>query len=195
MRRADHSSRGVLPSLLCLGVVEESHRGVQIGLSINENKKCYRAVVFKLSGLRKQIPFVLYEERKTNRMQQLDVYYYFCLNMFRASLCPSSGEQRPCNRVFVLLKMGIMMPETCWDRSNNKHLIVSSFWFFSLHTLLTMHGHRNLKPKNSFCTEISKRNFYVLQLHFLCYSSSFLSIISAGFGYKFPIIFFFHDFT
>jgi hypothetical protein len=87
----------------------------------------------------------------------------FCLDMFRASLCPSSGEQRPCyciwctalvlldvvgsgcgvlravlasynaaphnhyqphpakpeqytkcsNTVFVLLKMGIMMPETC----------------------------------------------------------------------------------
>jgi hypothetical protein len=57
-----------------------------------------------------------------------------CLNMFRATLCPSSGEQRPCycpatatnhiqqnqnntpnaaNRAFVLLKMGIMMPETC----------------------------------------------------------------------------------
>jgi hypothetical protein len=28
---------------------------------------------------------------------------------------------------------------------NNKHLIVESCWFFSLHTLLTMHGHRNLK--------------------------------------------------
>ena len=74
-----------------------------------------------------------------------------CLNMFRASLCPSSGEQMPCyyiwcivlvlldvlgsgcgalsarqkteqytkcsNRAFVLLKMGIMMPETCCDRS------------------------------------------------------------------------------
>ena len=80
----------------------------------------------------------------------------FCLSMFRASLCPSSGEQRPCyciwcialvlldvvgisvkcshlapqplpttcsrtsavhqmkeHTVFVLLKMGIMMPETC----------------------------------------------------------------------------------
>ena len=68
----------------------------------------------------------------------------FCLNMFRASLCPSSGEQRPCARilqrsapqplpttsrrtsavhhmqkhtVFVLQKMGIMMLETCLDRS------------------------------------------------------------------------------
>ena len=33
---------------------------------------------------------------KTNKMQQLDVYYQYFLNMFRASLCPSSGEQRPC---------------------------------------------------------------------------------------------------
>ena len=72
----------------------------------------------------------------------------FCLNTFRASLCPSSGERRPCvtacgvlrwfcwmwlvaavgrcvvgcehcegyyssRTVFVLLNMGIMMPETC----------------------------------------------------------------------------------
>ena len=28
---------------------------------------------------------------------------------------------------------------------NNKHLIIASCWFFSLHNLLTMHGHRNLK--------------------------------------------------
>ena len=32
---------------------------------------------------------------KTNKMQQLDVYFQQFLNMFRASLCPSSGEQRP----------------------------------------------------------------------------------------------------
>jgi len=36
------------------------------------------------------------EREKTNKMQQSDVYYQHCLNMFRASLCPSSGEQRPC---------------------------------------------------------------------------------------------------
>jgi len=29
-------------------------------------------------------------------MQQSDVYYQHCLNMFRATLCPSSEEQRPC---------------------------------------------------------------------------------------------------
>ena len=36
---------------------------------------------------------------------------------------------------------------------NNKHLIVASCWFFSLHTLLTMYGHRNLKLSQSLlCT-------------------------------------------
>ena len=33
---------------------------------------------------------------KTNKMQQLDVYFQQFLNMFRASLCPSSGEQDMC---------------------------------------------------------------------------------------------------
>ena len=114
--------------------------------------------------------------------------------MFRASLCPSSGEQDVCycmwcaalvlldvvgsgcgalscgcehnryqphpaepaqhttcsNIRLVLLKMGIMMPETCWDIVKNKHLTVASCWFsLSLHNLLTMHGHRNLKHPHS----------------------------------------------
>ena len=38
---------------------------------------------------------LLRDRDKTNKMQQSDVYYQHCLNMFRASLCPSSGEQRP----------------------------------------------------------------------------------------------------
>jgi len=33
---------------------------------------------------------------KTNKMQQSDVYYQHFLNMFQASLCPSSGEQDVC---------------------------------------------------------------------------------------------------
>jgi len=96
---------------------------------------------------------------KTNRMQQLHVYYQYFLNMFRASLCPPSGEQDVCyctwcaalfttcnNTRLVLLKMGIVMPETCWESVDNKHLTVASCWFaLSLHNLLTMHGHRNLK--------------------------------------------------
>ena len=149
---------------------------------------------------------------KTNKMQQLDVYYQYFLNMIRASLCPSSGEQDVCycmwcaalvvldvvgsgcgalrcrvralwrllsrtltftvlapyigtshnryqphpaepaqhttcsNARLVLLRMGIMMPETCWEIVKNKHLTVASCWFsLSLHNLLTIHGHRNLK--------------------------------------------------
>jgi len=128
---------------------------------------------------------------KTNKMQQLDVYYQYFLNIFWASLCPSSGEQdvyyctwcaalvlldvvgsscgalccrvralwsrtvtftvlapynaAPHNRYqphpsepaqhttcsntcLVLLKMGIMMPETCWESVDNKHLTVASCW-------------------------------------------------------------------
>jgi len=33
---------------------------------------------------------------KTDKMQQLDVYCQYFLNMFRASLRPSSGEQDVC---------------------------------------------------------------------------------------------------
>jgi len=36
------------------------------------------------------------DREKTNKIQQSEVYYQHCLNMFRASLCPSSGEKRPC---------------------------------------------------------------------------------------------------
>jgi len=50
------------------------------------------------------------------------------------------------NTRLVLLKMGIMMPESCWEIVKNKHLTVASCWFsLSLHNLLTMHGHRKLK--------------------------------------------------
>ena len=51
------------------------------------------------------------------------------------------------NSCLVLLKMGIMMPEICWESIDNKHLTVASCWFsLSLHNFLTMHGHRNPKP-------------------------------------------------
>jgi len=135
----------------------------------------------------------------------------FCLNMFRTSLRPSSGDQDVCyctwcaalvlldvvgsgcgalccrvwavwrllfdasphnryqphpaepaqhttcsNTRLVLLKMGVMMSETCWESVDNKHLTVSSCWFsLSLHNLLTMHGHRNLKHTCICATFIS----------------------------------------
>ena len=110
------------------------------------------------------------------------------MNMFRASLCPYSGEQdwvlpnmvlctvcAGCGKLhtvhtargptqhnhshhnqcrtpyevihnLVLLKMGIMMPETCRDRSliiNTR--LVASCWFLSLHPTFMMHCHKSLK--------------------------------------------------
>jgi hypothetical protein len=40
LRRADHSSRGVLPSVVCLRAIEEPHRGGldPVGLSSHEKK-------------------------------------------------------------------------------------------------------------------------------------------------------------
>jgi len=97
---------------------------------------------------------------KSNKMQQSDVYYQHWLNMFRASVCPSSLEQRPCVTACGVLRWFCWMwlvavvgrcvaecEHTCWDSVDNKHLIVASCWLsLSLYNLLTMHGHRNRKP-------------------------------------------------
>jgi len=51
---------------------------------------------------------------KTNKMHQLDVYFQQFLNMFLASLCPLQENKTYVTACgLVLLKMGIMMPETC----------------------------------------------------------------------------------
>ena len=49
----------------------------------------------------------------------------------------------------VLLMMGIMMPETCCDRSLLINIgLVASCWFISLFTVGSMtHGHKKLKLK------------------------------------------------
>ena len=61
----------------------------------------------------------------------------------------ATAQHTTCsNTRLVLLKMGIMMSETCSESVDNKHLTVASCWFsLSLQNLLTMHGHRNLKAK------------------------------------------------
>ena len=69
----------------------------------------------------------------------------------------------------VLLMMGIMMPETCWDKSLiiNFRLVASS-WFLSLHPTFMMHGHKSLKTRSRalipgrsktfvFCTKASRK--------------------------------------
>jgi len=130
--------------------------------------------------------------------------------MFRASLCPSSGEQDRVllHRVFctgcagcgcvelgrkqcatqlttqltcitaygaeipyavihglVHLMMGIMMPETCWDRSLIINIgLVASCWFISFHP--TFHDARSQGPKitNSVKSLTCDNNSFSLQL-------------------------------
>ena len=57
------------------------------------NRKCVENLIRK----RQENHYLNCEVReKTNKMQQLDVYYQHFLNMFWASLCPSSGDQDVC---------------------------------------------------------------------------------------------------
>ena len=138
------------------------------------------------------------QQDATNLMFIIKIY----LNMFRASLFPSSGEQEcalqhmvfctgsdgcgcvelgrklyalwrllfvtvhtarfpaPHNHshhkqcrtphaavhTLVLLMMGIMMPETCWDKILIINIgLVASCWFLSLHPTFMMDGHKSLK--------------------------------------------------
>ena len=43
-------------------------------------------------------------ERKPTRCNNQMFIIDFCLDMFRASLCPSSGEQRPCVTAYGVLR-------------------------------------------------------------------------------------------
>jgi len=63
----------------------------------------------------------------------------------------------------VLLMMGIMMPETCWDSSLTINIgLVASCWFLSLQPTFMMHGHNSLKfgKTLSFIYRIIKRYIY-----------------------------------
>ena len=87
---------------------------------------------------REWISSMLGEERETNKMQLIwCLLSNFYLNMFRASLCPSSGEQE-CALPHI--------PETCWDKSLIINIrLVASCWFLSVHPTFMMHGHKSLK--------------------------------------------------
>ena len=60
----------------------------------------------------------------------------------------------------ILLIMGKIMPETCWDRKfDNKHRISCILLVLSLHLIFTMHGHKILKPNTvASCRTITKLN-------------------------------------
>jgi len=53
-----------------------------------------------------------------------------------------AAQHNTCSNIrLVLLKMGIMMPETCWEIVKNKHLTVASCWFsLSLHNFLFVYS-------------------------------------------------------
>ena len=58
----------------------------------------------------------------------------------------SCGAASCTTHGLILLMMGIMMPETCWDRKfDNKHGISCILLVPSLHLMFTMHGHKNLR--------------------------------------------------
>ena len=61
---------------------------------------------------------------------QTTLFYAFLLAWVK-KICTHTT----CSNIrLVLLKMGIMMPETCWEIVKNKHLTVASCWFsLSLH--------------------------------------------------------------
>ena len=62
---------------------------------------------------------------KTLRLSHLTVLFLSCYS--------AEHHMRQCTRLF-LLKMGIMMPETCWDRSLIINIrLFASCWFLSLH--------------------------------------------------------------
>jgi len=78
---------------------------------------------------------------KTNKMQQLDVYYQYFLNMFRASLCPSSGEKDYVTARGVLRWFFWM-----WLVAVVGRCVVGCEHCEGYCSMLTIHGHRNLKP-------------------------------------------------
>ena len=77
---------------------------------------------------------------KTNMMQQLDVYYQYFLNMFRASLCPSSGEQDVC---YCTWCAALVLLDVVGSGCGALRCRVRAQ---PLPT--TMHGHRNIKSKH-----------------------------------------------
>ena len=122
---------------------------------------------------------IVWRERKPTRCNNQMFIINFCLNMFRASSCPSSGEQRPCVTACEYCSHPTMQrpttatdhiqqkqrstphavthclcsPEDGHDDARNmlRQKLIINIWllhlvgFLSPHTLLTMHGHRNLK--------------------------------------------------
>jgi len=75
----------------------------------------------------------------------------------------------------VLLMMGLMMPETCWDRSLIINIgLVASCWFLSPHPTFVMHGHKNLKIKKKYKKYINNYPTRCNTKQYIYYSASSL---------------------
>jgi len=121
----------------------------------------------------------VWRERKQTRCNNWMFIINFCLNMFRASLCPSSGEQRPCVTAYGVLRWFCWMwlvavvgrwvvgCEHCEGYCSTvllKQKMITNIWllhlvgFLFLHTLLTIHGHMNLKDSHKLT--FWRRNYF-----------------------------------
>ena len=94
-------------------------------------------------------------------------WLWLCGAGTRAVHCESYNQARtPYVAVhnLVLLMMGIIMPETCWNKSLIINIgLVASCWFLSLHPTFMMHGHTSLKVSQFiyFC-----KTLYIFQTGF-----------------------------
>jgi len=80
---------------------------------------------------------------KTNKM--LTPYKAAPQNRYQPHPAEAAQHNTCSNLRLVLLKMGIMMPETCWEIVKNKHLTVASCWFsLSLHNKISVSRIQNL---------------------------------------------------
>ena len=113
----------------------------------------------------------------------------------RIRQCPTVCDVLPecvgCSlHCLILLMMGIMMPETCWDRKfDNKHRISCILLVLSLHLMFRMHDHKNLKFEEYYVSLQLKlvSNVIKLSLKFhLCLLLVFhLSTLEAIFSWTF----------
>jgi len=78
----------------------------------------------------------------------------------------------------VLLMMGIMMAETCWDRSLIINIrLVASCWFLSLHPTFMMHSHKSLKHN----MHVPQHDKKLISMQTLCKHSGLFSNTQSDF--------------
>ena len=86
-----------------------------------------------------QLPFLPHCQRPSFTPMALTSYGF-------SPSCYSAEHHMRQYTVLFSWWWGIMMPETCWDRSLTINIrLVASCWFLSLHPTFMMHGHKSIK--------------------------------------------------